>query len=69
MASPIDRRCRRPPILMEEYETGQGFSKGNTKVNLAISDSDPTLFDTTAQITKGRKAMDEEMASINKNGT
>ena len=36
---------------------------------MSASESDPTHFDVAVQIAKWRKAMDEEMEAINKNGT
>lgn len=70
-SSPVQRRCRRPPLWMEEYETSEGLSEGSTEANLVMSasESDPTHFDAAVQIAKWRKAMDEEMEAINKNGT
>ena len=71
-SSPVQRRCRRPPLWMEDYETGEGLSEGSTEANLTMSatgESDPTHFDAAVQIAKWRKAMDEEMEAINKNGT
>ncbi|RDX90417.1 putative mitochondrial protein, partial [Mucuna pruriens] len=71
-SSPNQQRCRRPPLWMEDYETGEGLSKGNTEVNLAmvaVGDGDPTHFDVAVKIEKWRKAMDVEMEAIKGNDT
>ena len=73
--SPKQRRCRRPPLWMKDYETREGFSEDSTKANLALStmlvgrERDPIHFDVDVKIEKWRKAMDEEMEEINRNGT
>lgn len=70
--NPNQRRCRRPPLWMEDYETGAGLSEGNIDANLvmfAAGDGDPTHFDDAVKIQKWRKAMDVEMEAIKRNGT
>lgn len=57
---------------MEDYETGERLSEGDTKVNLAMlaaGNGDPTHFDDAVKFEKWRKAMDVEMEVIKRNGT
>jgi hypothetical protein len=64
-----DRRGRRPPVWMEDYETGQGFSEDDVANLVMFAAVDPVHFEDAVRNEKWRKAMDSEIQAIEKNDT
>jgi hypothetical protein len=64
-----DRRDRRPPVWMEDYETGQGFSEDDVANLVMFAAADPVHFEDAVKNEKWRKAMDSEIQAIEKNDT
>lgn len=67
-----ERRARRPPVWMGDYETGQGLSdeEGADMTHLALfSDGDPVTFEEAVKSKKWRQAMDQEIQAIKRNDT
>lgn len=64
-----DRRDRRPPVWMEDYETGQGFSEDDVANLVMFAAVDPVHFEDAVRNEKWRKAMDSEIQAIEKNDT
>ncbi|RVW64797.1 Retrovirus-related Pol polyprotein from transposon TNT 1-94 [Vitis vinifera] len=63
-------RIRRPPAWMRDYDIGEGLSEEDNEVHLAMfAAADPIHFEDAVKSEKWKKAMDLELAAINKNGT
>jgi transposase InsO family protein len=64
-------RIRRPPVWMNDYESGEGLSEEEEIQNFVLftSPSDPTTFEEAIHSDKWRSAMDNEIAAIEKNST
>jgi hypothetical protein len=65
-------RVRRPPIWMQDYESGEGISEEEEETqNLAMLTitSDPTTFEEAVKSEKWRIAMNNEIDAIEKNNT
>ena len=69
---PREIRARRPPMWMRDYETEQGLSDEEhiNQAHLALfTDGDPITFTEAVKSEKWRKAMDQEIQTIEKNDT
>ncbi|KAL8096471.1 hypothetical protein AgCh_037437 [Apium graveolens] len=66
-----ERRNRRTPVWMQDYESGEGLSDEENLQNVAlfIDNEDPINYEDAASSDKWRKAIDLEIESIHKNGT
>ncbi|RVW80052.1 Retrovirus-related Pol polyprotein from transposon TNT 1-94 [Vitis vinifera] len=63
-------RIRRPPAWMRDYDIGEGLSEEDNEAHLAMfAAADPIHFEDAVKSEKWKKAMDLELAAINKNGT
>ena len=64
-------RNRRPPVSMEDYETGEGFSEEDDGMAqfVMFAAADPIKFEEAVKNEKWRKAMDSEIKAIEKNDT
>ncbi|CAJ2668206.1 unnamed protein product [Trifolium pratense] len=66
----ISPRPRRPPGWMRDYVTGQEQIEDNGLHNLAVfCNDDPDTYEEAAKHEVWRKAMDQEIEAIEKNGT
>ena len=69
---PSEIRARRPPVWMRDYETEQGLSDEEhvNQAHLALfTDGDPISFAEVVKSEKWKKAMDQEIQTIEKNDT
>ncbi|TQE03722.1 hypothetical protein C1H46_010696 [Malus baccata] len=67
-----ERRTRRPPTWMRDYETGEGLSdeENVSMAHLALfTNGDPTTYYDTVKSEKWRQAMQQEIEAIEKNDT
>ncbi|RVW35655.1 Retrovirus-related Pol polyprotein from transposon TNT 1-94 [Vitis vinifera] len=63
-------RNRRPLVWTSDYEIGEGLSKEEHEVQLAMfAAADPIYFEEAVKSEKWRTTMDVEMEAIKKNGT
>lgn len=64
-------RTRSQPTWMEDFVSGEGLSEEEELTNLVFftSVADPTAFEEANKSARWRKAMDQEMAAIEKNNT
>ncbi|CAL8176431.1 unnamed protein product [Prunus armeniaca] len=63
-------RNRRPPVWMEDYETGEGlFEEDDVAHFVMLPAADPVHFEDAVKSEKWRKAMDSEIKAIEKNDT
>lgn len=69
--STVEGRERRPPYWVEDYVSGEGLSEDEEAVYMVqdAAGEDPTLFEDAVREDKWRKAMDNEINSIEKNKT
>lgn len=68
--APNEARTRRPPIWLDDYDSGVGLSDEEEEANIAgIENSDPDCYDIAVKHRKWIQAMDEEIASIVHMGT
>lgn len=67
---PIEGRVRRPPVWMQDYLSGEGFSEEKTQnlVMLTMT-SDPTTFEEAVKSEKWRASMNNEMEATERNNT
>jgi hypothetical protein len=65
-------RIRKPPVWMQDYSAGQGFSDeeaGNSMFLALLGDSDPMTYEEAAKSERWRSVMDQEMQAIERNDT
>ena len=68
--NPSERRIRRPPTWMRDYESGEGLSEEeDTTYQALFAGSDPVSYRDAVKSAKWRKAMDAEIEAIKKNDT
>ncbi|MCI44162.1 hypothetical protein A2U01_0065401, partial [Trifolium medium] len=67
----LQPRVIRKPAYLDDFVTDQESEEEALLHNLAVfcSDSDPTTFDEAVKLEVWRKAMDQEIESIEKNDT
>ncbi|CAJ2642245.1 unnamed protein product [Trifolium pratense] len=65
------QRARRPPGWMRDYVTGSELQEEEQLQNLAVfcNNEDPTCFEEAVKLAVWREAMDQEIESIERNGT
>lgn len=63
---PRCQRNRRPPIWMQDYDSGGSLSDDENLVNLMVSAADPLSFEEAVKDSKWRRAMDIEIQAIEK---
>ena len=65
-----ERRIKRSPRWMDDYESGEGFSEDEDITYLALfAGDDPIHYIEVAKSSNGRKAMDAEIEAIEGNET
>ena len=64
-----NRRGRRPPVWMSDYETGHGFSEDDVANLVIFAAVDPVHFEDAVKNKKWQKAMDSEIQATEKNDT
>lgn len=65
----VERRIRKVPNYLQDYETGEGLSKDENYFAMFTSHEDPNSFEEAERYEKWIKAMDLEMEAIKKNKT
>jgi hypothetical protein len=68
---PNNRRTRNKPSYLHDYVTGQELDEQIEQHNLAVfsTNSDPVPYEEAVKHEEWRKAMDQEIESIEKNNT
>lgn len=68
--SPVNKRARKRPVWMIDYESGDDLSGDDVAAHYALfADSAPLTFKEAVKETKWQQAMDAEIKSIEKNDT
>jgi len=65
-------RIKKPPVWMQDYSAGQGFSDEEAENSMFLAllgDSDPMTYEEAAKSKRWRSAMDQEMQSMERNDT
>ncbi|PNX88851.1 copia-type polyprotein, partial [Trifolium pratense] len=67
----LGQRARKPPGWMRDYVTGSELQEEEQLQNLAVfcNSEDPTCFEEAVKLAVWREAMDQEIESIERNGT
>lgn len=65
----VERRIRRAPNYLQDYESGEGLSEDEDNFAMFTSHDDPSSFEEAERDEKWRKAMDLEIEAIKKNET